>query len=143
MPRELVVHPLADDVPLEALAGATVVVIDVLRASTTIVHALAAGAAEILRCGDTETARGLAATLPPRKALLGEERLGFPIEGFDLGNSPWEYTPDRVAGASLVFTTTNGTRAMERCRLAKRVLLGAFVPVEVVRVELKKKQPTS
>ena len=102
-------------------------VIDVLRASTTIVYALAAGAAEILPCVEAEAARKLAATLPPGQALLGGERLGLPIQGFDLGNSPSEYTVARVRGRSIVFTSTNGTRAMERCRRAARVLLGAFV----------------
>lgn len=136
--------------------------------TTTIAYALAAGAVEILPCAEVEAAQKLAATLPPGRALLGGERLGLPIKGFDLGNSPSGYTRERVAGRTVVFTTTNGTRALERCRLAQRVLPGAFVnnragevgqfsergpphvtenvgnaPVEVVRVELKKKQPTS
>jgi len=132
VPRELVLHPLADDVLPEALAGASVVVIDVLRASTTIVYALAAGATEILPCLEVEAACKLAATLPPGQVLLGGERLGLPIEGFDLGNSPREYTVARVRGCSIVFTSTNGTRALERCRLAERVFLGAFVNLSAV-----------
>jgi 2-phosphosulfolactate phosphatase len=58
------------------------------------------------------------------------------IPGFDLGNSPEEYTPQRVAGRTIVFTTTNGTRAMMLCRLANRVLLGAFVNFSAVCHEL-------
>ncbi|MBI3467495.1 MAG: 2-phosphosulfolactate phosphatase [Planctomycetes bacterium] len=58
---------------------------------------------------------------------MGGERRGLPIEGFDLGNSPAEYTPAAVGGRTVVFTTTNGTRAMIECRQAARVLIGAFV----------------
>ena len=56
---------------------------------------------------------------------VGGERGGLPIAGFDLGNSPAEYTRERVAGKTVVFTTTNGTRAMKRCHAAHRVLVGA------------------
>src|SRR3989339_400165 len=118
------------------LAGATVVVIDVLRASTTIIHALNAGAAEIIPCGEVEQARALAADFPREEVVLGGERGGLPIDGFDLGNSPSEYTPDRVAGRTIVFTTTNGTRAMMRCRKAGRVLIGAFVNASAVAEQL-------
>ena len=57
---------------------------------------------------------------------MGGERGGQAIEGFDLGNSPAEYVPETVAGRTLVFTTTNGTRAMMRCVGAGRVLIGCF-----------------
>jgi 2-phosphosulfolactate phosphatase len=123
---------LVDPVELE---GKTVVVIDVLRATTTIVHALAAGASEVAPCEEIEDAKKLAATLGA-KAVLSGEREGLPIPGFDLGNSPAEYTRDRVGGKTLVFTTTNGTRAMHRCRHAARVLLGAFVNFSAVCREL-------
>lgn len=111
----------------EALAGSTVVVIDVLRATTTIATALAAGATEVIPCFEVEEARRVASELPAGTVLLGGERGGRPIEGFDLGNSPLDYTAARVAGKTLVFTTTNGTRALQQCRQAKEVLLGAFV----------------
>ena len=68
--------------------------------------------------------------------ILGGERGGLPIPGFDLGNSPAEYTRERVAGKTVVFTTTNGTRAMQRCKQASRVLLGAFVNFSAVCREL-------
>jgi 2-phosphosulfolactate phosphatase len=64
--------------------------------------------------------------------VLGGERNGLPIDGFDLGNSPAEYTPETVGGKTVIFTTTNGTRAMLRCRKAGQVLLGAFVNVSAV-----------
>ncbi|QDU96410.1 2-phosphosulfolactate phosphatase [Lignipirellula cremea] len=113
---------LATDADLE---GRTAVVIDVLRATTTICYALAAGARAVIPCQEVDEARRLAGLTPG--ALLGGERQGVRIEGFDLGNSPTEYDDDSVAGAVILFTTTNGTRAMQRCRGARRVLLGAFV----------------
>ncbi len=121
------VHLLPELVEPEQLRDHAVVVIDVLRATTTIAFALAAGAREVIPCLEVDQARERAAKFPAGTALLGGERLGVRIEGFDLGNSPTEYTTDRVANRTVVFTTTNGTRAMERCRQARRVLLGSLV----------------
>ena len=114
------------------LAGGTVVVIDVLRATTTITHALEAGAVEVLPCLEIEDALALAATMPEGQYVLGGERGGLPIPGFHLGNSPAEYTPQSVGQKTVIFTTTNGTRAMVQCRQAARVLLGAFVNASAV-----------
>ncbi len=136
MSRELYVHALPSRVEPEEMAGKVVVVIDVLRASTTIIYALEAGAREVRPCVEVEEARELAAQMPEGDPVLGGERKGLLIEGFDLGNSPQEYTADRVKGRGVVFTTTNGTRAMDRCRLAARVLIGAFVNAEAVCQEL-------
>jgi len=102
------------------------VVIDVLRASTTIATALAHGAAGVLPVADLAEARALAAGLG-RGGLLGGERGGLRIEGFDLGNSPREYIPQRVAGKTIVITTTNGTAALHACRDAREILVGAIV----------------
>src|SRR5262245_57452712 len=77
------------------------VVTDALRATTTTAHALAAGCLAVYPCAEIDEARRLAASLPS-PVLLGGERDGRPIPGFDLGNSPGEYTPDRCAGATLV-----------------------------------------
>ncbi len=75
--------------------------------------------------------RGSSAAQRPN-ALLGGEREGKRINGFDFGNSPAEYTPERVAGRTVIFTTTNGTRALHRCLGAGRVLIGAFVNLSTV-----------
>src|ERR1051326_4286591 len=80
------------------LAGRHAVVIDVLRASSSMVMALNNGASEIRLVATPEEAREVAATLEPGSYLLGGERGGMRIEGFDLGNSPREYTRQRVAG---------------------------------------------
>jgi 2-phosphosulfolactate phosphatase len=128
--RKLDVYLVPALVEADDLQGRVVIVIDVLRATTTMVHALAAGAREVVPCLEVEEARRLAAELVP--AVLGGERGGQQIPGFDLGNSPAEYTPERVGGKIVVFTTTNGTRALLRCRGAARVLLAAFVNFSAV-----------
>lgn len=136
MSHSLSVHALPSLVPVEQLPGSTVVIIDVLRASTTIIHALAAGAREVIPCEEIDEARRAAAELPPGSVVLGGERKGLPIDGFELGNSPTEYTPDMVADRSVVITTSNGTRAILRCRPAGRVLVGAFANVTAVYEQL-------
>ena len=127
MPFVLQAHFLPRLADPEMLAGATCIVLDALRATTTIAHALAAGAERVLPMQEVSEAMSAAAALPKSSYLLGGERSGVRIPGFDLGNSPREYQPERVAGRTLVFTTTNGTRAMLHCHRARAVLLAAFV----------------
>ncbi|MDX1395471.1 MAG: 2-phosphosulfolactate phosphatase [Gemmatimonadota bacterium] len=105
--------------------GSTVVVIDAIRATTSIATALSAGAARVIPVADVDEARRIAAD---EGALLCGERGGLPPEGFDLGNSPGAYTPGRVAGRTLVFTTSNGTAAMRRAlsRGPSMLLLASF-----------------
>lgn len=88
-----------------------VVVIDVLRATSTIVEALANGARAILPVPTAEEAARIAQNIGRDSVLLCGERRALPIEGFDLGNAPPEFTAEQVADKSLVMTTTNGTRA--------------------------------
>jgi 2-phosphosulfolactate phosphatase len=126
------VYSLPQVVAPEELADGTTVVIDVLRSTTTIAFALEAGAKRVLPAAEVDEARALAARFPSGEAILGGERRGLPIDGFDLGNSPGEYTPERVRGKTIVLTTTNGTRAMARTRLSQRVLIGSFVNASAV-----------
>jgi 2-phosphosulfolactate phosphatase len=133
--RQIDVYLLPALVEPAELDGKVAVVIDVLRATTTIVHALAAGAVEVRPCQEIDDARRLKAELGDQ-AVLGGEREGLPIPGFDFGNSPAEYSAQRMRGKTVVFTTTNGTRAMHRCRHAARVLIGAFANFSAVCREL-------
>ncbi|HZZ72390.1 MAG TPA: 2-phosphosulfolactate phosphatase [Pirellulales bacterium] len=135
--RSFAVHLTPNLTTPDELAGGTVVVIDVLRASTTIVHALAAGATAVIPCLEIDEARQLAARFSPDRVILGGERGGLKIDGFDLGNSPSEYTLERVGGKTVVFTTTNGTRAMQMCHRAARVLIGAAVNRQAVAERLQ------
>jgi 2-phosphosulfolactate phosphatase len=130
--QEIRTHFLPQLVAPAELAGGASVVIDVLRATTTITAALAAGAREVIPCLEIDDARRAAAKLPAGQAVLGGERGGVKIDGFDLGNSPNEYTPARVAGKSVVFTTTNGTRAMLHAAAADEIWLAALVNIEAV-----------
>ena len=132
MLRTIHVYALPTFAAPEDFVRGTVVVIDVLRATTTIVFALEAGATEVIPCLEVSDARALAERFPPGTAVLGGERNGLPIEGFDLGNSPSEYTSESVGGKTVIFTTTNGTRAMLRCQKAEQVFLGAFVNASAV-----------
>jgi 2-phosphosulfolactate phosphatase len=139
MSRTINVHLLPALVEPHELAGKTVVVIDVLRATTTIIHALAAGAKEVVPLLEVDEALALAAKLPGQ-AVLGGERGGKWIAGFDFGNSPLEYAPATVGGKTLVFTTTNGTRAMLRCAQARRILIAGFVNFSAVCRELTEEE---
>jgi 2-phosphosulfolactate phosphatase len=135
--RQLKVHYLPQFVAESELAGSTVVVVDLLRASTTICHALASGALEVVPYAEVGDALAAAAKLNRAEIVLGGERRGERIEGFDLGNSPAEYTPAVVFGRRVLFTTTNGTLALQHARLAKRVLIGSIVNLSAVVASLR------
>lgn len=107
------------------VTGRPVVVVDILRFTTTACAALQAGARAVVPAASTEEALQLARTLGPEDVLLGGERGGRKIEGFALGNSPLEMTPAAVAGKLLVMTTTNGTGALLAVQGADRVYLGS------------------
>ncbi len=107
------------------------VVIDVLRATSVMATAFAAGAESIVTCREILQARELADSLLPPPLLCGERQCQ-PIDGFDLGNSPADYTPERVRGKRLVLTTTNGTAAIEATRHAARVVTASFLNLSSV-----------
>ncbi len=111
------------------------VVIDVLRATSVITQAIRAGAAEVVVCGEIEDAfeRARRDAQPP---LLCGERACKPIDGFDLGNSPSEYTTSRVAGKTLVMTTTNGTRAVLAASDFERIDAACFNNLSAVVTRL-------
>jgi 2-phosphosulfolactate phosphatase len=111
----------------DALDGRAVLVVDVLRASTTVVTALQSGARAVIPVADKGEAGRLAATLDRDVSVLGGERGGEKLAGFALGNSPREYTEAAVAGKTVVLTTTNGTAALVRARGGARLAMGALV----------------
>jgi 2-phosphosulfolactate phosphatase len=114
------------------LAGVTAVVLDVVRASTTIVAALASGARAVVPVATPDEARARAGRSASGTTLLGGERGGAPPPGFDCGNSPAEYSVEHVQGRTVVFTTTNGTRALLALDGARRVGVGSFVNAAAV-----------
>jgi len=122
--------------PAEELAGRVAVVIDVLRATTTICTALANGADTVVPILTPEEAFQVAADNPDRQFLLGGERKAVLIPGFNCGNSPLEYTEARVKGRPILFTTTNGTRAIRRAAGADRVYIASLLNAPAVAREL-------
>ena len=118
------------------LTDRPVVVLDILRATTSIVQALSAGARAIYPVASIEDALRLANTFGRDEVLLCGERKCVRIEGFDLGNSPAEFTREKVAGKILVMSTTNGTAAMSLTGSASRVLIGALLNLTTVVDEL-------
>jgi 2-phosphosulfolactate phosphatase len=138
MPEERVVrvHLTPDRLTPAELAPSVAVVIDVLRATTTMIHALAAGCRAVWPVEEVEEARRLADGMRAGRVLLGGERDGVPPAGFDAGNSPGEYTCARCKGTTLVLTTTNGTRALLRAAAAARTLVAGFVNYSAVCEQL-------
>ncbi|MEX2464977.1 MAG: 2-phosphosulfolactate phosphatase [Gaiellaceae bacterium] len=117
--------------PAETVRVPTAIVVDVLRATSTIVQALDAGYRRVFCCAEVEEARALRESLDD--AVLAGERLGEAIPGFDLGNSPREFA--RPLGEQLVLTTTNGTRAVVSAAAAcDEVLIGSLLNLDAVAV---------
>ena len=123
----IAVHYLPQFIAETELADQVVVVVDLLRASTTICQALASGATEVVPCLEVDQTFLKAESYERSHMVMGGERGGERISGFDLGNSPTEYSPDQVFDRTVLFTTTNGTRALAHAKLAKRILIGAAV----------------
>ncbi|WP_192348243.1 2-phosphosulfolactate phosphatase [Algoriphagus sp. Y33] len=107
---------------LHDLRGKIVVVVDIFRATSTMVAALANGISEIKTCADLEECRAMAAL----DYLIAGERNGITADGFQLGNSPLAYLAGKYHGKKLAMTTTNGTLAISKSRGADEILIGAF-----------------
>ncbi len=99
-----------------------VVVIDILRATSSMCTAFQYGADRIIPVATLEEA----AEYKKQGFIVGAERNGIPIEGFDFGNSPFSYTTAKIKGQTIVISTTNGTQAIEAARNAYKVVIGAF-----------------
>lgn len=125
-PAEIALLPERD------LSSAVCVVFDVLRATSSMITGLAYGATEIHPVRTIEEAKEMAERMP--HALLGGERHGDPIPGFDIGNSPFEYK--NAAGRVIISTTTNGTVALKACEKAQRVLVGAVLNLNALASEI-------
>ncbi|HEV3404752.1 MAG TPA: 2-phosphosulfolactate phosphatase [Gaiellaceae bacterium] len=122
--------------PAEEVSAPVGIVIDVLRATSTICQALAGGYERVLCTGEVDDARTLSAAQDG--APLAGERLCVKIEGFDFGNSPREFANGAPNGSTLVLTTTNGTRlllaAAARC---ETVLVGSLLNLRAVVEEAR------
>lgn len=114
--------------PYHHRAEAVVVVVDIFRATTTICAALVNGARSVIPVASVEEAMDYKS----KGYLVGAERNVKRCDFADFGNSPFDYTPDHVTGRDIVFTTTNGTQAIEVASSASALVIGAFVNLNSV-----------
>ncbi|TSJ43358.1 2-phosphosulfolactate phosphatase [Mucilaginibacter corticis] len=114
-------------IPLYKVEDYIVVVIDIFRATTSICYGIENGAEAIIPVSQVEECS--AYHEKGFDYLLAAERDGKVVEGFDFGNSPFSYTKEKVAGKTIVLTTTNGTHALHLSRSAKKIVLGAFINI--------------
>src|ERR687896_2144829 len=110
----------------EKLPEATVVVVDVFLATTTLLTILENGARSVYAVASLEEAEEVGGELDPNGLLRGGEQGAERIEGYDLGPYPEEYAPEVVSGRDVVFVTTNGTRAIDGAASAGNLLLGCL-----------------
>lgn len=119
---------VAGNITEEKVQGKTAIIIDVLRATSVMVTALANGVNAIYPYKDIESV--LENSKRDKNPLLCGERKGLKIDGFDCGNSPLEYPRELVEGRNMFMTTSNGTRAIERTATgAERIYISAFLNV--------------
>lgn len=111
-----------DLIHLHDLKGKIVVVVDIFRATSTMIAALANGIEEIQTFADLESCRAMR----EKGYLIAGERNGKTVEGFDLGNSPVAFLEEYHGGKKLAMTTTNGTLAISKSQQADEILIGAF-----------------
>ncbi|WP_278538463.1 2-phosphosulfolactate phosphatase [Fusobacterium varium] len=127
----------AADIQPEKIKDKIVVIIDVLRATSVMITALANGAKAVYPYKDIESV--LENSKKSKSFVLGGERKGLKIEGFDFGNSPLEYTREAVEGKDMFMTTSNGTRAIENSAYgSKKLFIAAFLNVESVAEKILK-----
>lgn len=117
--------------------GRVVVVVDVLRASSTIAVALANGARNIVPFDSTEEVVVRSKAFARGEVCLAGERKMRAVPGFDFGNSPGEFSPEAVAGKTVLFSTTNGTAALVAVQGARDVAVGAYVNFSAVLTLLR------
>jgi 2-phosphosulfolactate phosphatase len=115
------------------LSDKTVVVVDILRATSCMTTAFAHGIAAIRPVANLEECR----ELKVQGYITSGERNGEKVEGFDKGNSPFEYMGGEMKGNKIAFTTTNGTQAIEKSKSARELLIGSFLNLSAVVNHLK------
>ncbi len=112
-------------IPLYNVEDYIVVIIDIFRATSSICYGIENGAEAIIPVSEVEECAAYREIEPGY--LLAAERDGKVVAGFDFGNSPFSYTREKVAGKTVVLTTTNGTQALHLSRKAKKIVIGSFL----------------
>jgi len=124
--KKIRVWSTKEEIDAGLLTNATVVVMDVLLATTTMVTMVENGARRVFPVGDVKEARWVKRFLNPDTSLIGGEDEGYPIPDFDCGPLPHEFSRERVTGKDVVFATTNGTRAVRRAETAGELLIASL-----------------
>ena len=132
----------ADYIDSEALKGKIAVVIDMLRATSVITTALYNGAKKVIPVVSVEEAFEKANELKSlgEEVLLGGERKALKIDGFDFSNSPLEYKREIVEGKNVIMSTTNGTRALNLCNKADKVIVASVLNGQAVAKYLENEE---
>lgn len=126
----------ADEVQYKDKQHRIGVVIDVLRATTSAVMALKNGCSSFIPITSIEEAREASKRFEKGKVLLGGAKRGVKVQGFDLGNSPDDYQEEIVKGKDIIFTSSNGTKAMHQLQSARKVLIASFLNISAICNEL-------
>ncbi len=126
----------ADEVQYRDKGNKIGVVIDVLRATTSAVMALKNGCSSFIPITSVEEAREMSKRFEKGTALLGGAKRGVKVQDFDLGNSPDDYKEEIVKGKDIIFTSSNGTKAMHQLQSARKVLIASFLNISAVFNEL-------
>ena len=128
--------PYASAIRPDLIKNRIVVVIDVLRAGSVMVTALAHGAKAFLPAVSVKEALRIASEIPAVDCLLGGERDTKIINGFDLGNSPLDYTEEKVKGKTVVLATSNGTKALNALQDSSHIFIGTFLNMRALAEKL-------
>ena len=140
MIKELEVFTAATSFQEDEMRGKSAVMIDVLRASSTIVTALSNGSKGVIPVADMGAGSKISQSMDTENILLCGEKDGEKIEGYDLGNSPLEYTPEVVSGKTIILNTTNGTKALMRASHARDIAVGSFLNLGTIVDYLRDKE---
>lgn len=114
--------------PVHHKDDAIVVVIDILRATTAICTAFHFGVERMIPVATVEEAT----EYKNKGFMVGAERNGIALEGFDFGNSPYSYMTGKIKGQTIVISTTNGTQAIEAAKTAHQIVIGAFTNISAL-----------
>lgn len=126
----------ADYIREDLIKDKTVVVIDMLRATSVITTAIMNGCKEVIPTLTVEEAFQKRDELGEENCILGGERRAIKVEGFDFSNSPLEYTEEKIKDKSIVLSTTNGTRTLTSCLSADKIYVGSVLNAEAVAKRL-------
>jgi 2-phosphosulfolactate phosphatase len=120
-----------------SFTGQTAIILDILRATSTMVTALGNKASQVIPVLEPDAALQLKQKFDAELCIVGGERQGIKIAGFDLGNSPAEFTKEKVAGKTVILSTTNGTKAALWARGAREIIIGSFLNMAAIDDYLK------